>query len=139
MDIYNYLKTNYKEDGFIYCIKTGIEINKREIVKCGRIEMKIEEDEIEIVNKLLRRYNTYYADCEILYWKRVGNNKEAEKRLFEKIKELHYEKEKFWLDERIKEAFEEVETEYPSIEDTISKIPIEKQTKLNVEIRLKEK
>lgn len=136
-----YLEENYKEDGFIYCIKTGLkDKNGREIVKCGRVEMKREELEMEVVEKIIRRYSTYYTECEILYWKRVGNNKKAEKELFKKIRELKYEKEKFILEEKkIEESFEEIGRVYPNIEEVIEKISIEKQTELNNIIRNIEK
>lgn len=139
MDYFKYLNENYKEDGYIYCIKTGLKVENKEIVKCGRVEMKIEENEIEVVEKVLRRYNTYYTDCEIIHWKRVGNNKKAEKRLFEKLKELHYEKEKFINDSKIENIFNEIEKEYPCIESIIGKVSIEKQSLLNKTIREKER
>ena len=139
MNYFKYIKDNYKEDGFIYCIKTGLKLNGKEIVKCGRVEMKREESEMDVIEKLIRRYNTYYTDCEVLYWKRVGNNREAERDLFKKIKEFHYEKEKFIYDKKIEIAFEQLEEEYPSIENIIGTISIEEQTELNRVIRLKEK
>lgn len=139
MDILEYIKENYKEDGFIYCIKTGFNENGKSIVKCGRVEMKKEENEFDVVEKVLRRYNTYYMDCEIIYWKRVGNNREAEKKLFRKLEKLHYEKEKFYYDKQIEDIFNEIEKEYPSIENIIGELSIEKQTKLNGFIRINEK
>lgn len=138
MDYLKYLSDNYKEDGFIYCIRTGLKVENKEIVKCGRVEMKREENEIDVVEKVLRRYNTYYTDCEIIHWKRVGNNKKAEKRLFEKLKELHYEKEKFIYDDKIENIFNEVEKEFPCIENILEKVSIENQTLLNRIIRQKE-
>lgn len=135
MDYIKYITDNYKEDGFIYCINTGIKSGDKEIVKCGRVEMKQEENEIDVVEKILRRYNTYYTDCEIVHWKRVGNNKLAEKELFRRLKDFHYEKEKFWYDKIMEKIFEEIELDFPSIENVIGKVTVENQTKLNTRIR----
>lgn len=137
---YEYIRKNYKKDGFIYCIDNGMKIKGMKVVKCGRIRMKRDEDEWMVVEKLLKRYNTYYINCELLQWKRVGNNIDAERKLFSILSSLHYEKEKYIYEKNtIDKAFKQVEDEFPTIESIITKMSIQKQTQLNEHIRQVEK
>lgn len=119
---------SYDNDGYIYCIMPM----KLNVVKIGKIGMKKNETEQQVIDKLIRRYNTYYPDFEILYFLRTGNCHKAELDIFESLKHLQYKREIYnYKEEDIKEAFKKAGEEYPSIQDIIEKMDVDILCKVN--------
>ena len=85
----------YQNDGYVYCIKTNSLIEGKQIVKIGKTVMKESED--ITLNSLLNRYSTYHPNCIIYKSVRVSNHHDAEKYIFELLKDIHYKKEHFYL------------------------------------------
>lgn len=124
----------YQNDGYVYCIKTGNQINGNQIVKIGKIGMK-ESEEITLSN-LLNRYSTYHPNCIIYKFVRVSNHHDAEKYIFKLLKSIHYKKEHFYFDERlINNAFNFIKTCYPDINTLVSNSDINTVSNLNKSIR----
>lgn len=124
----------YHNDGYVYCIKTGNHINGKQIVKIGKTVMK-ESEEITLSN-LLNRYSTYYPNCIIYKSVRVSNHHDAEKYIFEILRDIHYKKEHFYFDEnKIEQAFNFIKTSYPDINTTVINSDIDTVSYLNKQIR----
>jgi len=129
---------DFKNDGYLYCINTDININDKLIVKIGKIGMKMNETEIQVENKLSRRYSTYYPEHNLLYFQRVNNCHKAEIDLFESISSLRYKRELFYYDkDAIEIAFSMISKKYPDIDNMIKKMDINELTQLNKDIRMK--
>lgn len=135
------LKESFYNDGFVYCILTNLKGHERNLVKIGKIEMRRLDTEQQVLDKLVRRYNTYYPDYEILDFMRTGNCHKAETNIFErlKLKGLHYKRELFFHEqELIKEAFDIACEKYPNIQDLLEKTPVTILTSFNNNLREKE-
>jgi hypothetical protein len=117
------LVDSYYNDGYIYCLSTGLKANDISLVKIGKIGMKVNDTEQQVINKLLRRYNTYYPDYEVIQFVRVGNCHKAELSVFELLKDtgLHYKREIYYNNNKISEVFDNISKEYPSIQDQLLK------------------
>jgi hypothetical protein len=117
------LVDSYYNDGYIYCLSTGLKVNDISLVKIGKIGMKVNDTEQQVINKLLRRYNTYYPDYDVLQFVRVGNCHKAELSVFELLKDtgLHYKREIYYNNNKISEIFDNISKEYPSIQDQLLK------------------
>lgn len=114
------LINSYLNDGFIYCILTNLKKEKNCLVKIGKIEMKRQDTEEQVYNKLLRRYNTYYPQYSVIYFKRTGNCHLAETFVFKELKKLHYIKEMYFFDEfEIQEAFAKASDRYPCVDELL--------------------
>ncbi len=121
-DCSNKLVDSYLNDGFIYCILTGLSHNGNKIVKIGKTSMKIQDDETQVYKKLLTRYGTYYPDYSVVHFKRTGNCHSAEKLVFKKLKKLHYTKELYFFDEsKIELVFGKVINRYECLEELLNK------------------
>ena len=97
MNMIEELLESYDNDGYIYCLMTGLSVlsngssqQEHSLVKIGKIGMKKNENEQQVIDKLLRRYNTYYPDYDVIHFMRVGNCHKAEMSIFESLKHLHY-------------------------------------------------
>lgn len=133
-----YLKESFHNDGFVYCILTKLQGHKRHLVKIGKIEMRRNDTEQQVLNKLVRRYNTYYPDYEILDFMRTGNCHKAESDIFQILMSqgIHYKRELFFYEQEIiREAFDKACEKYPSIQDVLEKTPVTTLTNLNRELR----
>lgn len=135
---------SYENDGYVYCIMTGLnirsytvlELNFVPLVKIGKIGMKRNETEQQVLDKLIRRYNTYYPDFEVIHFTRTGNCHKAELSVFEYLKHLHYKREIYTGNfDDIRSAFERMEKEYPNIQDKIEKADINVLSNLNKKLR----
>ena len=117
------LVDSYYNDGYIYCLSTGLKVNDISLVKIGKIGMKVNDTEQQVINKLLRRYNTYYPDYDVLQFVRVGNCHKAELSVFELLKDtgLHYKREIYYNNNKISEVFDNIREEYPSIQEQLLK------------------
>lgn len=134
------LLDSVKNDGYIYCILTGMK-NKMgdNLVKIGKIEMKRNETEHQVINKLLRRYNTYYPDYEIVQFIRTGNHHEAEIYIFDLLKHLHYKREHYIYNAKdIEDAFNNGNEKFPNIQELLEKSSVEDISLLNKNIREQE-
>jgi hypothetical protein len=131
------LVDSYYNDGYIYCLSTGLKVNDISLVKIGKIGMKINDTEQQVINKLLRRYNTYYPDYDVLQFVRVGNCHKAELSVFELLKDtgLHYKREIYYNNNKISEIFDNISKEYPSIQDQLLKSDSMTISSLNNTIR----
>lgn len=133
---------SYYNDGYVYCILTGMYVKSHNLmvppplVKIGKVEMKKNETEQQVVNKLVRRYNTYYPDYEIIQFLRTGDCHKAEEYIFELLKPLHYKREIYvYSYEHIIEAFEKASIKYPNIQDLLEKEDIKNVINANRIIR----
>jgi len=133
MDIIN----SYYNDGYIYCLKTPLYSSNENLVKIGKISMKKKETEQQIVDKLIRRYSTYYSDnFEIIYFKRVGNCHEAEKEIFNVLKNIHYKKEMYlYKQKQISSAFDTISAEYPCLQTLLNKVDVYTLSSINKTLR----
>jgi hypothetical protein len=131
------LLESYDNDGYVYCIMTGLnKVNSMSLVKIGKIGMKKNETEQQVIDKLLRRYNTYYPDYEVAHFMRTGNCHKAELSIFESLKHIHYRREIYtYVFEDIKTAFEKAGMEYPNIQEQLEKADITVVTELNKKLR----
>ena len=134
------LLESYDNDGYVYCLMTGLsKVNSMSLVKIGKIGMKKNETEQQVIDKLLRRYNTYYPDYEVVHFMRTGNCHKAELSIFELLKHLHYRREIYtYVFEDIKDAFEKAGMDYPSIQEQLEKADISTVCELNKKIRLRD-
>jgi S-adenosylmethionine synthetase len=124
----------YQNDGYVYCIKTNSFIEDNQIVKIGKIGMK--ESEESTLSTLLNRYSTYHPNCVIYKSVRVSNHHDAEKYIFELLKDIHYKKEHFYFDEhKIEQAFDLIKTSYPDINTVVLNSDINTVSNLNKQIR----
>ena len=127
----------YFNDGYIYCLL--ISFQNTPLVKIGKVGMKLKESEQQVINKLRRRYNTYYPEYEICYFMRASNYHKAEVYIFDLLKELHYKREIYYHDPvKIKQAFEKTSLHYPNIQSLILDSTPHFLTKLNHELREQE-
>lgn len=124
---------SFENDGYIYCLLTPLNYMDSKLVKIGKIEMKRNDTEKQVLNKLLRRYSTYYDDMyTVLHFIRVGDCHEAEKRLFKKLSSIKYNRELYFYDlKKISNEFENTSKIYPNIQILLSDNNIETLTKLN--------
>lgn len=130
------LKYGYEREGYLYCINANITVKECQVVKIGKIGMKMGDSEIEVENKLSRRYSTYYPEHNLLHFQRVINCHDAEKYLFKILNDLKYKRELFYYDkEKISKAFEMTKEKFPDIENLINNITENELTKINVCIR----
>ena len=131
------LLESYDNDGYVYCLMTGLnKVNSMSLVKIGKIGMKKNETEQQVIDKLLRRYNTYYPDYEVVNFMRTGNCHKAELSIFESLKHLHYRREIYtYMFEDIKTAFDKAGMEYPNIQEQLEKADISVISELNKKIR----
>lgn len=126
---------SYENDGYVYCIKTGLNDN---LVKIGKISMKQNDTEQNVIDRLVRRYNTYYPDCEIIEFMRTGNCHMAELNIFDLLKHLHYKREMYNYNyEDINEAFNKSVKKYPTIQDRLKRFDVKVLSELNRKIREK--
>jgi hypothetical protein len=134
------LLESYDNDGYVYCLMTGLsKVNSMSLVKIGKIGMKKNETEQQVIDKLLRRYNTYYPDYEVVHFMRTGNCHKAELSIFESLKHLHYRREIYtYVLGDIKAAFEKAGMEYPSIQEQLEKADIYVVSELNKRLRLRD-
>ena len=138
------LLDSYENDGYVYCIMTGLnirsytvlELNFVSLVKIGKIGMKRNETEQQVLDKLVRRYNTYYPDCEVIQFMRTGNCHKAEVSIFESLKHLHYKREIYtYKFEDIQDAFEKAAKEYPNIQEILEKADVKVVSDFNKKLR----
>ena len=126
---------SYYNDGYVYCLSTGLNHDDVPLVKIGKIEMKRNDTEQQVLNKLLRRYNTYYPDYDVIQFVRVGNCHKAELYVFELLKEYHYKREIYYYNEIISDMFEKICDEYPSIQEQLVCIDTNVVSVVNSKIR----
>lgn len=128
---------SYYNDGYVYCFLSGLtNVNNKNLVKIGKTQFKATDTEQQTMNGLLRRYSTYYPDFEVIHFLRVGNCHLAELKLFELLKNLHYHKEHYIFDkDLVNNAFNQVSTEFPNIQDLITSVDINTSTRINKIIR----
>lgn len=138
------LLESYENDGYVYCIMTGLnirsytvlELNFVPLVKIGKVGMKKNETEQQVLDKLIRRYNTYYPDFEVIQFMRTGNCHKAELSIFESLKHLHYRREIYtYKFDDISMAFEKALKEYPSIQDRLEKADVSVVSDFNKKLR----
>lgn len=131
------LLDSYYNDGYIYCLSTGLKVNDVPLAKIGKIGMKVNDTEQQVINKLLRRYNTYYPDYEVIHFIRVGNCHKAELSVFELLKDtgLHYKREIYYNNNKISEVFDNIKEEFPSIQEQLLKSNSTTTSNLNNIIR----
>ena len=138
------LLESYENDGYVYCIMTGLnirsytvlELNFVPLVKIGKIGMKKNETEQQVLDKLIRRYNTYYPDFEVIQFMRTGNCHKAELSIFESLKHLHYRREIYsYKFDDINVAFEKALKEYPSIQERLEKADVYVVSDFNKKLR----
>jgi hypothetical protein len=141
------LLDSYDNDGYVYCIMTGLnirsytvlELNFVPLVKIGKIGMKKNETEQQVLDKLIRRYNTYYPDFEVIMFMRTGNCHKAELSIFETLKHLHYRREIYtYKFDDIHSAFEKAAREYPNIQEQLEKADISVVSELNKKLRARD-
>lgn len=134
------LKNGYRNDGYIYCIDPKIMVNDKNVVKIGKISMKMEETEIDVENKLASRYGTYYPDYDLLYFERVTDCHVAERELFKFLSNIRHKKEIFYKDtEKIEIGFNLIKEKYPDIDSYIINLELKDLNIINNEIRNMEK
>jgi hypothetical protein len=105
-------------DGFIYCILTGLTHDGNKIVKIGKTSMKIQYDESQVYKRLLSRYSTYYPEFSIVHFKRTSNCHSAEKLVFKQLKKLHHKNEMYFFDKsKINSIFGKVIDRYKYVEE----------------------
>lgn len=129
---------SYYNDGYVYCLLTRITDpnSKTQLVKIGKTTMKTCDSEHQVINKLMRRYNTYYPEYDVLYFKRTGNCHKAEKQIFRNLKKLHYKREMYLYDpDKIKKAFDNACVRFPNIQDQLTKLNINQISNTNIAIR----
>lgn len=129
MDI---LVNSYLNDGYIYCIH----VKGSETVKIGKTTMNSKYNEEEVLSKLLNRYSTYYPDCYILNYIRVGNYHKAEVTIFNLLDHLHSNKEHFQFNEtEITNAFNIIKELYPDVNSLVKNTNINLLAKTNIILR----
>jgi hypothetical protein len=146
MNMIEELLESYDNDGYIYCLMTGLSVlsngssqQEHSLVKIGKIGMKKNENEQQVIDKLLRRYNTYYPDYDVIHFMRVGNCHKAELSIFESLKHLHYKREIYTYNiNDITSAFEKARREYPSIQERLENTDISIISELNKILRERE-
>jgi len=122
-----------KNDGFIYCIRTNLKYDNRDIVKIGKTKFGNKKSKKEVESHIMQRYGTYYPYCNILHLQRVGDHHKAEKMVFKLMKKYHVKKELFYYsDKNIKTAFKKIINKYPNVDSFLHKKNIKYLTKLNV-------
>jgi hypothetical protein len=133
----NKLVESYYNDGYIYCLSTGLKANDIPLVKIGKIGMKVNDTEQQVINKLLRRYNTYYPDYDVIQFVRVGNFHKAELSVFQLLKDtgLHYKREIYYNNDIISDVFDNIREEYPNIQEQLLKSDSTTISTLNNKIR----
>jgi hypothetical protein len=131
------LLDSYYNDGYIYCLSTGLKVNDVPLVKIGKIGMKVNDTEQQVINKLLRRYNTYYPDYDVIQFVRVGNFHKAELSVFQLLKDtgLHYKREIYYNNDIISDVFDNIREEYPNIQEQLLKSDSTTISTLNNKIR----
>lgn len=141
------LLESYDNDGYVYCIMTGLnirsytvlELNFVPLVKIGKIGMKKNETEQQVLDKLIRRYNTYYPDFEVIHFMRTGNCHKAELSIFDSLKHCNYKREIYTYDfDSIQQAFEKASQEFPNIQDQLEKADVQVVSELNQKLRLRD-
>ncbi len=126
----NELLESYDNDGYVYCILLPEPISAMSLVKIGKIGMKKNESEQQVIDKLLRQV------YEVVHFMRTGNYHKAELSIFESLKHLHYRREIYtYVFEDIKIAFEKAGMEYPSIQENLEKADISVISELNKKLR----
>ncbi len=140
MNMIEELLESYDNDGYVYCLMTGLNAMDVSLVKIGKIGMKKNENEQQVIDKLLRRYNTYYPDYDVIHFIRVGNCHKAELSIFESLKHLHYKREIYTYEiNDIASAFEKAVREYPSIQERLEITDISIISELNKILRERER
>lgn len=124
---------SYRNDGFIYCISYGDGSN----IKIGKMQNNICDTLEDSETKLLTRYSTYYPDCKIIKCVRVGNYHNAEREIFNLLREIHYKKEHYFNNKNlINDAFTIIMNKYPDVNQLLLKCnPIE-MTRINDYLRI---
>lgn len=133
----NNLLSSFKNDGYVYCLLLPLKFNGCKLVKIGKIEMKRNDTEQQVLNKLLRRYNTYYGDkYDVINFERVGNCHDAEKFLFENLKSIKYDREMYFYNEKLlSDAFEELSSIFPNIQTLLCKSDPQTLSLLNANLK----
>lgn len=131
------LLTSFENDGYIYCLSIPVRSMGRKLVKLGKIGMKRNDTEQQVLNKLLRRYNTYYGEhYDVIHFERVGNCHAAEKYLFDELTCIKCDREMYYYDvTMLSNAFEEVCKLYPSIQKLLCDSDLETLFELNEYLR----
>jgi len=80
-----------KNDGFIYCI--NFNFDNKQVIKIGLTKLHKNDTILKCKNKLKSRYNTYYPNYELLYFKRVNNVIKAEEYIKKQLKNYHLKNE----------------------------------------------
>jgi hypothetical protein len=127
------LDTLIENDGFIYCIRTNLKYNKKDIVKIGKTKFGNKSSKNQVENHIMQRYGTYYPDCSILYLQRVGDHHKAERMIFKLLKKNHLKKELFYYSKNsIKIAFKKITNKYPNVNSFLNRKNVKDLTKINI-------
>lgn len=129
-----YLLDGYENDGFVYCLSIPVNSGQKR-VKIGKTSMKQNKDEQQVLDALMRRYNTYYGaeNYEVEHFVRVGNCTKAEAFIFAELEEHWIEREMYEHDKvRISKAFDDVCEAFPNINEIIQKMDINELSKANI-------
>ena len=130
------LESLIQNDGFIYCIRTNLKYEEKDIVKIGKTKFGNKKRFCEVKNHIMQRYGTYYPNCSILHLQRVGDHHKAEKMIFRLLKKYHLKKEMYYFDRNsINIAFKKITKKYPNIDSYLHKRNIRDLTKINVKRR----
>lgn len=131
------LDTLIENDGFIYCIRTNLKYDEKDIVKIGKTKFGNKTSKNQVENHIMQRYGTYYPDCSILYLQRVGDHHKAERMIFKLMKKSHLKKEFFYYSENsIKIAFKKITKKYPNVDLFLNKKNVKDLTKINITRRI---
>jgi hypothetical protein len=125
------VKIDIKNDGFIYCI--NFNFDNKQVIKIGLTKLCKNDTILQCKNKLKSRYNTYYPNYELLYFKRVSNVIKAEKYVKKELKKYHLKNELYLYKNKryVKTCFNKLDKLYININDYIKQLNINELTELN--------
>ena len=125
MDIVEHILSNIDYDGYVYCIDL-----KNGRCKIGRTGSPGTYD--EVWDKLWNRYSNSHEEIDIVHLVNVSNNVDAEKYIFEKLKDLRVTREIFRYEpDVIETAFRCVAAQFPDVNALISYLDHDQLTYLN--------
>lgn len=124
------------KDGFIYCI--SINFDNKKVIKIGLTKLLKNDSCNKCKMKLKTRYNTYYPNYDLVYFKRVNNVISAENFIKQKLKKYHLKNELYLYNKRIvKSVFNDLDTHFLNINEHIKTLSTTELTKLNQHLRKK--
>lgn len=127
-----------KRGGFLYCLTYDNNIKNVGYVKIGMTHRKLNETNENVLDRLKKRYHTYYPHVNILKFVKVSDCDKAEKTLFTCLKKYHLTNELYKYNKRaIEQSFNKVLNKYSDLSMILTRLDAVELTKLNQTLRNK--